>query len=95
MTATFPQLTFYVYKRLQNCLQHFFSKKIFFFNLLILDSTLAASDAKLEIFPTQEVQRKPVGKSLILTCRPNVPQGSLVTDLQWKDNMNNTILPKP
>ncbi|XP_046801573.1 fasciclin-2-like [Lucilia cuprina] len=43
----------------------------------------------------QEVQRKPVGKSLILTCRPNVPQGSLVTDLQWKDNFNNTILPKP
>ncbi|KAM8719562.1 hypothetical protein ACLKA7_005748 [Drosophila subpalustris] len=49
----------------------------------------------LEIFPKQTEQRKPVGKPLILTCRPNVPDQALVTDLQWKDNMNNTILPKP
>ncbi|XP_034139633.1 fasciclin-2 isoform X5 [Drosophila guanche] len=49
----------------------------------------------LEILPMQEVQRKPVGKSLILTCRPTVPEPALVADLQWKDNMNNTILPKP
>ncbi|KAI8036151.1 hypothetical protein M5D96_011011, partial [Drosophila gunungcola] len=48
----------------------------------------------LEIFPKQEVQRKPVGKSLILTCRPTVPEPALVADLQWKDNFNNTILPK-
>ncbi|XP_037807700.1 fasciclin-2 isoform X2 [Lucilia sericata] len=68
---------------------------VLFLNLLLIDFTLADDDAKLEIFPMQEVQRKPVGKSLILTCRPNVPQGSLVTDLQWKDNFNNTILPKP
>ncbi|XP_030382113.1 fasciclin-2 isoform X2 [Scaptodrosophila lebanonensis] len=51
--------------------------------------------AKLEIYPMQEVQRKPVGKPLILTCRPTVPDPALVTDLQWKDNLNNTILPKP
>lgn len=43
----------------------------------------------------QAEQRKPVGKPLILTCRPNVPDQALVTDLQWKDNMNNTIPPKP
>ncbi|EDX17044.1 fasciclin 2 [Drosophila simulans] len=49
----------------------------------------------LEIYPKQEVQRKPVGKPLILTCRPTVPEPSLVADLQWKDNRNNTILPKP
>ncbi|EDW25988.1 GL14196 [Drosophila persimilis] len=29
------------------------------------------SGASLEILPMQEVQRKPVGKSLILTCRPH------------------------
>ncbi|KAM7350494.1 neural cell adhesion molecule fasciclin 2 isoform 1-T1 [Cochliomyia hominivorax] len=68
---------------------------VIFLNICLIDLSLAASNAKLEIFPMQEVQRKPVGKSLILTCRPNVPQGSLVTDLQWKDNFNNTILPKP
>ncbi|KAH8420233.1 hypothetical protein KR009_007698 [Drosophila setifemur] len=49
----------------------------------------------LEIYPKQEVQRKPVGKPLILTCRPTVPEPALVADLQWKDNLNNTILPKP
>uniref|UniRef100_A0A1B0A031 Uncharacterized protein n=1 Tax=Glossina pallidipes TaxID=7398 RepID=A0A1B0A031_GLOPL len=57
--------------------------------------TTAAGQPRLEIFPMQGVQRKPVGKSLILTCRPNVPDASLVADLQWKDNLNNTILPKP
>lgn len=55
----------------------------------------AQKQPKLEIFPMQAEQRKPVGKPLILTCRPNVPDQALVTDLQWKDNMNNTIPPKP
>uniref|UniRef100_A0A1B0BGI2 Uncharacterized protein n=1 Tax=Glossina palpalis gambiensis TaxID=67801 RepID=A0A1B0BGI2_9MUSC len=61
----------------------------------IHELTSAAGQPRLEIFPMQGVQRKPVGKSLILTCRPNVPDASLVADLQWKDNLNNTILPKP
>ncbi|XP_054731043.1 fasciclin-2 isoform X1 [Anastrepha obliqua] len=60
-----------------------------------LDLTQAEVKPKLEIFPMQEVQRKPVGKSLILTCKPIVADPNLVSDLQWKDNMNNTILPKP
>ncbi|KRK06011.1 fasciclin-2 isoform X1 [Drosophila yakuba] len=60
----------------------------------LIDLTSAQSPI-LEIYPKQEVQRKPVGKPLILTCRPTVPEPSLVADLQWKDNRNNTILPKP
>jgi len=49
---------------------------------------------RLEILPAQSVQRKPVGKSLILTCQPQVEQKDLITDLKWRDNNNNTILPK-
>ncbi|XP_020805208.1 fasciclin-2 isoform X1 [Drosophila serrata] len=67
--------------------------------LLCCSSLIELSQAELkpilEIYPKQEVQRKPVGKSLILTCRPTVPDTALVADLQWKDNLNNTILPKP
>ncbi|XP_037936021.1 fasciclin-2 isoform X6 [Teleopsis dalmanni] len=61
----------------------------------IIDVAFAEIQPRLEIFPKQEVQRKPVGKSLILTCKPMVPDPNLVSDLQWKDNLNNTILPKP
>uniref|UniRef100_A0A1L8DM60 Putative neural cell adhesion molecule l1 n=1 Tax=Nyssomyia neivai TaxID=330878 RepID=A0A1L8DM60_9DIPT len=55
----------------------------------------AVGQPHLEILPMQSVQRKPVGKSLMLTCRPNVPDVNLVSDLQWKDVQNMTILPKP
>ncbi|XP_017088459.2 fasciclin-2 isoform X1 [Drosophila bipectinata] len=61
----------------------------------LIDLITAEEKPMLEIYPTQEVQRKPVGKPLILTCRPRVPEAALVADLQWKDNLNNTILPKP
>ncbi|KPU75270.1 fasciclin 2, isoform E [Drosophila ananassae] len=61
----------------------------------LIDLIKAEEKPRLEIYPTQEVQRKPVGKPLILTCRPRVPEAALVADLQWRDNMNNTILPKP
>ncbi|XP_068154477.1 fasciclin-2 isoform X2 [Drosophila tropicalis] len=60
-----------------------------------IELTQAELKPTLEIYPMQEVQRKPVGKPLILTCRPTVPEPALVADLQWKDNLNNTILPKP
>ncbi|XP_017030458.1 fasciclin-2 isoform X3 [Drosophila kikkawai] len=67
--------------------------------LICCSSLIELSQAELkpilEIYPKQEVQRKPVGKPLILTCRPTVPDTALVADLQWKDNLNNTILPKP
>ncbi|XP_055913981.1 fasciclin-2 isoform X2 [Eupeodes corollae] len=77
-----------------------FKQRIFVIAVLhlccsFIDLTNCESPPKLEIYPTNDVQRKPVGKPLILTCRPRVPDPSLVTDLQWKDSMNNTILPKP
>lgn len=59
------------------------------------DAVHAQLQPRLEILPIQSVQRKPVGKSLMLTCRPDVPDTSLVTDLQWRDNLNMTVAPKP
>lgn len=52
-------------------------------------------EPKLEILPIQSLQRKPVGKSLMLTCRPDVDNTNLVTDLQWQDNTNMVVQPKP
>lgn len=46
------------------------------------------------ILPVSQVQRKPVGKSLMLTCRASVPDVNLVTDLKWRDNKGNTIYSK-
>ncbi|CRL04468.1 CLUMA_CG017550, isoform A [Clunio marinus] len=62
--------------------------------IFLIDLTYSA-DPHLEILPTQSVQRKPIGKPLILTCQPNVEQKDLITDLRWRDSNNNTILPKP
>ena len=57
--------------------------------------TLSAEiQPKLDILPMQSVQKKPVGKSLMLTCRPSVKDSNLITDLRWRDNSNNTIMPK-
>ncbi|XP_058062458.1 fasciclin-2 isoform X1 [Anopheles bellator] len=49
----------------------------------------------LQILPASSVQRKAVGHSLLLTCRPDVPDSNLISDLRWNDNRNMTILPKP
>lgn len=48
----------------------------------------------LQILPAASVQRKPVGASLLLTCRPDVPDSALISDLRWSDNRNMTIPPK-
>lgn len=69
--------------------------KINFLLFLFTDLINGQSEPRLDILPTQSVQRKPVGKSLMLTCRPNVPDSNLVSDLQWRDNLNLTVLPKP
>lgn len=46
---------------------------------------------RLEILPSQTEQRRPVGKSLVLTCQPNVEQKDLISDLKWKDNNDRDI----
>ncbi|XP_021704152.1 fasciclin-2 isoform X4 [Aedes aegypti] len=48
----------------------------------------------LQIMPAASVQRKPVGNSLLLTCRPDVPDSTLISDLRWSDSRNMTIPPK-
>ncbi|XP_059622214.1 fasciclin-2 isoform X3 [Phlebotomus argentipes] len=63
--------------------------------IVAFDGVVSQFQPHLEILPMQSIQRKPVGKSLMLTCRPNVPDVNLVSDLQWKDDQNMTVLPKP
>ncbi|XP_074026170.1 neural cell adhesion molecule fasciclin 2 isoform X3 [Leptinotarsa decemlineata] len=45
----------------------------------------------LEIQPNQKVVTKEVGGSLALTCRPNVQDPGLVTQLEWRDPRNRRI----
>lgn len=61
---------------------------------LFSDYVKCQKEARLQILPIQEVQRKPVGKPFLLTCRPDVPDPNLITDLQWRDNLNMRVLPK-
>ncbi|CAD7087678.1 unnamed protein product [Hermetia illucens] len=68
---------------------------IYFSACLIGFVQCQTKEPKLEILPIQSLQRKPVGKSLMLTCRPDVDNTNLVTDLQWQDNTNMVVQPKP
>lgn len=47
---------------------------------------------ELTILPSPAVQTKPIGKSVLLTCRANVENLQLLTDMQWLDPNNRTIL---
>ncbi|XP_072386202.1 fasciclin-2 isoform X1 [Diabrotica undecimpunctata] len=46
---------------------------------------------RLEIQPSGSVVTKEIGGSLVLTCRPKVPDPSLVTSLEWKDKYDRKI----
>lgn len=49
------------------------------------------SPQELQIQPNQQVIDKEVGGSLALTCRPNVPDPSLVSQLEWRDPLDRKI----
>ncbi|KAG7188302.1 hypothetical protein KM043_007962 [Ampulex compressa] len=53
-----------------------------------LASTSAAS---LEILPSGEKQTKTVGSSIMLTCKPNVDDLQLISNMQWLDPHNRVI----
>lgn len=54
-----------------------------------LSGNVNCEKARVEILPTQSVQRKPVGKSMMLTCSVKVDNPDLISDLKWygEDNM--------
>ncbi|KAJ8927972.1 hypothetical protein NQ314_019498 [Rhamnusium bicolor] len=54
-------------------------------------SVTSAREASLEIQPNQKTISKEVGGSVALTCRPNVENPSLVTELEWRDPKNRKI----
>ncbi|XP_049841265.1 fasciclin-2 isoform X2 [Schistocerca gregaria] len=44
-----------------------------------------AQSAGLEILPNSENQTKPIGRSMLLTCKPNVTNKNLISQLRWTD----------
>ncbi|XP_058821614.1 fasciclin-2 isoform X2 [Topomyia yanbarensis] len=62
--------------------------------ITLLGLTRCQKVPSLQILPAASIQRKPVGASLLLTCRPDVPDSTLISDLRWSDNRNMTIPPK-
>ncbi|XP_015433410.1 PREDICTED: fasciclin-2 [Dufourea novaeangliae] len=48
-------------------------------------------EASLEILPSGETQTKPIGSSIILTCKPKVEDTKLISDMQWLDTQNRVI----
>ncbi|XP_024937315.1 fasciclin-2 isoform X3 [Cephus cinctus] len=53
--------------------------------------TAHANAPSLVILPSGDVQTKPIGSSIVLTCTPDVEKLELVTDMQWLDPQNRVI----
>jgi neural cell adhesion molecule len=45
----------------------------------------------LDILPNGETQTKPIGTSILLTCKPKVDDPSLISQMQWLDPQNRVI----
>ncbi|KAL0114096.1 hypothetical protein PUN28_011428 [Cardiocondyla obscurior] len=50
-----------------------------------------AADPYLDILPSGETQTKPIGSSILLTCKPKVDNPSLISQMQWLDPQNRVI----
>lgn len=85
----FPEYSLFVNNKLTNLKPMLFS--------IFPDNAHCDTGAQLEILPIQSIQRKPVGKPLMLTCQANVPDPNrnTLTDLQWRDSNGLPIPPKP
>ncbi|XP_018371028.1 PREDICTED: fasciclin-2 isoform X2 [Trachymyrmex cornetzi] len=59
--------------------------------LLQLTAYANAANPYLEILPNGETQTKPIGSSIILTCKPKVEDPSLISEMQWFDPSDRVI----
>ncbi|XP_076661576.1 neural cell adhesion molecule fasciclin 2 isoform X2 [Halictus rubicundus] len=59
--------------------------------LLLFPLIAFADDASLEILPSGDTQTKPIGSSIIMTCKPKVEDTKLISDMQWLDPQNRVI----
>lgn len=50
-----------------------------------------ADEPKLEIQPQSKVITKEIGGSLAITCKPNVPNPSLISQMEWRDGLGRRI----
>ncbi|XP_033302887.1 fasciclin-2 isoform X1 [Bombus bifarius] len=50
-----------------------------------------AKEPSLEIMPSGDTQTRPIGSSIILTCKPKVDDTKLIKDMQWIDPQDHVI----
>nr|XP_031830862.1 fasciclin-2-like isoform X1 [Nomia melanderi] len=50
-------------------------------------------EPSLEILPSGDTQTKPIGSSIIMTCKPKVEDTKLIKDMQWLNPQNRVIDP--
>lgn len=58
---------------------------------IYLLSGVGAIEPQLQIYPMQEVQVQPVGKNVLLTCRAEADDVSLISEHKWLDSRNQPI----
>ena len=61
--------------------------KVFFFNSV----TGAKAKDQLEILPNGDVLTRPIGKSILLTCKPRVADTKLISEIEWVDPSNRPV----
>ncbi|XP_026668877.1 fasciclin-2 isoform X2 [Ceratina calcarata] len=57
----------------------------------VINRLAYANEPSLEILPMGETQEKPIGFSILLTCKPKVDDVKLIKDMQWLDPQNRVI----
>lgn len=66
-------------------------KSIYKFFVVVVFFAAKANGAALDILPHGEVQTKAVGSAIILTCKPDIQDTKLITDIQWLDPHDRVI----
>lgn len=74
--------------RIHTCLSCRYNDSLWFSSFAVYANAI---DPHLEILPSGDLQTKPIGSSIILTCKPKVDNPMLVEDMQWLDPQNRVI----
>ncbi|XP_011499152.1 PREDICTED: fasciclin-2 [Ceratosolen solmsi marchali] len=59
--------------------------------ILSTEHSAAQERNTLEILPSGKIQTKPVGSSILMTCKPRVADTKLISNIRWIDPHNNSI----
>lgn len=61
--------------------------------IIYLFIILATINAELEILPAGDVQSKPSGTPIMLTCKAKVDNINLVSNMEWRDPFDRVVSP--